>query len=60
MAAIAKRFKVEALDPGSPYVHVLAGMKASCLHFMRYVMRPFVRSYGVISTFTLSPVRMRM
>ena len=29
-------------------------------YFIRYVMRPLDKSYGVISTFTLSPVRMRM
>ena len=29
-------------------------------YFMRYVIRPLLRSYGVISILTLSPVRMRM
>ena len=29
-------------------------------YFPRYTILPFVRSYGVISTVTLSPVRIRM
>ena len=48
------------LDRVSTCIHVLHGMTSSRGHFMRYVMRPLLRSYGVISILTLSPVRMRM
>ena len=43
----------------APRRHFMLDVTAIC-HFMRYVIRPLLRSYGVISTFTLSPVRMRM
>jgi tetratricopeptide (TPR) repeat protein len=30
--------KFKKLDPGSPHIHVLAGMKASCLHFSAFAL----------------------
>ena len=38
----------------------VSGWKRVAVYFSRKMMRPLERSYGVISTFTLSPVRMRM
>jgi tetratricopeptide (TPR) repeat protein len=32
------KFKDKELDPGSSHIHVLAGMKASCLHFSAFAL----------------------
>mgnify|MGYP002663411098 CR=1 FL=1 len=46
--------------PSAAFFVWLPPISDGLLQRWRYVIRPLVRSYGVISTFTRSPVRMRM